>query len=378
MINMIPFSYNHSSNTLTTIQSLALHLVAFLLLTGCSSINTIFYAQNSTGLPLVDSNTLSRLAENSRAKADSAQLEFIPRKARPALDKANIPPPTLSLKGYALKDPSLIINLYTDKIDYSTGYTEINQDRWQIIAFDNIGRADSTFEFIYILTSPEGEVQYLVINGGKFRTSEGNFIGFEGTLIKPGTGNNLENPAQITKIDFGYNFPRPPVYQTLSDEAKNLAKQIEKMTGIIQSNYMESSKMEADLSQLRSATLTTGHEEKHQQNIIQLKNKIAELTDIITRQAKETRAQFEIYFGLRQKISNEFAAFSTSNQFFWENGKEKQKHQNAFRRIIDEDLKIEATLKVFGVYVGDNTTLLEKQQKTRDVIAQNKDYEEKF
>ncbi|MBU0674449.1 MAG: hypothetical protein KJ950_07395 [Proteobacteria bacterium] len=340
----------------------------------------------AAGIPVVDRLALDRITTEKRTEFPEEHLSLLPRKERPAVKDTDSEVPTLSLRGKALGTPPdtpFLIDLYTDKTTYSMGRAEIistnegeENEFWPIIAYDNVGSADHEFDFIYLLNPPEGGVRYLVVNGGEYKESDVKRYGFEGTLITPGPDSNINEPAEVLKIDFGFSFPHPPRYEEDLELAKDVAKAIDKVVSGIQDSRNTVTKIEEELNLERNRVIPEGDKKqqelaRQQKKIVTLEKKLTELQIEIDQEISSVHARFFDFFLLRQSISNDYAQYIASNQYLWLPTKGKEKARKIFAEIQEIDAREETAYNSFNGLSPDRETLEQKHGEMQVVIAEN-------
>ncbi|MBU0729003.1 MAG: hypothetical protein KKA70_04605 [Proteobacteria bacterium] len=357
--------------------------VASLILSGCAS--TGLFSERTAGISSVNAHSLSKAALDSRAAYTNESLPLIPREARAEVKEEGRAQASLSLVGKSLSsanDKNIKIELFTDKINYSTGYVKVlaqdnaGQDEfWPIIAHDNVGSHSGVFEYIYILSLPRGGIRYLVLNGGPYANGEKKYTGFEGSLIEPGSSNNTSEPDKVVKIDFGFNFPTPPIYAEDTDLADDVVDVISGKIAAIKSTKAKIIKTKNELAQLQSTETTPEKEAKKQLKIQGLEKKVTELQDELTFEIESTQTRLLDYFGLRQQISNNYDSFIKSNHFHWADESQKQDYRNTILKMVAIDKKVHTAYNAFLEDSPDKQKLDVQHNNMTVLIDLNKDFD---
>lgn len=321
-------------------------LAAIALLAGACSSQGI--SQGPAGLPANEGAQVSLVVAQTRAQfpqLSGGQIPFNPREP-PA---ATIPAPELALRGRGVQvQPGLQMDtpkhmqaaLYLDKATYAHGYLELTPDggaaqRLPIVAYDLRGDAHKRFDFIYVLATPQGALRYLSLIGGPYTDEGTGYLGFEGTLIVPGDDNDLAHWSYAVQIDFGYRQPVVPLHQLKVKEAVALFQQLQKDMARLDTLSDQIGKTQDALAAQRAklAAATEGATAPPeaappsgaaQTPADQARAAIADLqAKLKTRQAgwnkllEATAGRFVRYYGLRQAIATEYAAFTQSNRYLW-------------------------------------------------------------
>ena len=308
--------------------------------------------QGPGGVPAPLAARLSLVVAQTRSQFPGLAGGSIPHEIRKAPADAAPPEPALRGQGVGVQPglqtgarATIAAVLYLDKQAYDRGYLEVTPtgegaQRWPIVASERQGAPEKTFETIYVLVAPGERVRYLVLIGGRYQEGEEEYHGFEGTLIEPGPGHDLERWERAYKLDFGFRFPVVPAHVRKVDEAVSLFRELQGDLSRLERLRDRIAADEGELDSLHAAERTAAsgpapepappagaagqaatqaatQAAERERRIAALEQRLRSLRQERDTLAGGAETRFVRYYGLRGRIAEEFHAFTESNAWLW-------------------------------------------------------------
>lgn len=345
---------------------------AAMLAAGCS--NSILGGA-AGGIPAADARRLSLIVLQTRSQFPELSGTDLPFKARPAPPEDGAKP-ELALQGDGVSvEPGLQSGehtrlraaLYLDKHDYALGWLEVTvgdraNERWPIVAYDRRGDPQGEFHFIYVLALPDDRLRYLVLIGGPYEKDGERYHGFEGTLIEPGPGRNLEGWRRGYKLDFGYRFPAVPAHQRKVDQAVQAFRDIRADVEKLESLRRRISKAAGELDALRGARPGPEQADANRKAIADQEKRLEELNTEHDTLVGTTEKRIVAYYGLRKAIATEFAAYTKSNAYLWLDTQGKQAAYDRWKVVEYHHPKIDELVRTFLTHQPDQARVLDARK----------------
>lgn len=347
--------------------SAATCILALLALGACAG--TVFQA-GPGGVPPRVTEGVSLVVGQTRAQFPERSGTAIPFEMRSHGDEA-LPTAEPALKGQGVsmtpglqkEQPRRItVELHLDKPGYSSGFLKVQPQKgagevWPVVAFDKKGEPTGQFDFIYVLAAPDGRLHYLALIGGRFEQDEQEFAGFEGTLILPGQGNDLENWRRAYKIDFGYRFPLPPVHEGKVDEAVGLFNALQRDVKEVQRLQASIAAAEGRVATLQVRPSDQETAEQREKALQDSQAQAAKLEESQTALIVATEGRFLRYYELRAAIALEYALFVESNLYRWQSRAGKQAYYERWRVVEFHHPRIDEAVAQFILHLEDKGKL---------------------
>jgi len=287
--------------------------------------------QGPGGVPAALTAKVSLVVAQTRSQFPELSGADIPYDAITPPDAASAGEPELALQGSGVgvepglqtgSRPHALVALYLDKRAYARGTLELTPqgqpaERWSIVAYDQVGSPAKSFSFTYVMANPAGQLRYLVLIGGRYRKDGADWLGYEGTLIQPGPDNDLERWVRAFKLDFGYRLPLVPAYQPKVEQAERLFSELGRSMARLERLREGLSAAEGDLATLRSSEVPPEQAARRGQRIADVQARLDAQRGERDALVKRTQAAFVEYYGLRQAIAGDYAAFTRSNRYLW-------------------------------------------------------------
>lgn len=360
-------------------------LAALLLVTGCSSVKSLVGGGGPGGLPADEASRVSLVVAQTRAQFADLSGTAIPFEPRTLPDDAagSVPEPALRGSGTGVQ-PGLQLDtperieaaLYLDKQRYARGYLEVTRsgappERWPIVAYDQRGKPRETFDFTYVLATPTDELRYLVVIGGRYDEGGEAYLGYEGTLIVPGPGNDLEAWQKAYKLDFGYRFPVVPAHQRKVKQAQALFGELQRDVARLDRLRDGIAASEGELAALQGTAPPAAQAARHDQAIAEEQARRDSLQVQRDALIETTEAKLVRYYGLRKALSDEFAAFTQSNRWRWLDQAGKQAFYDDWKVVELHHPRIDQLVSAFIAHKRDAGKVLEARRAAMDTIARN-------
>ena len=238
----------------------------------------------------------------------------------------------------AAQGESVSLTLFLDKSGYQEGYARVtlgqgHSGTWPILAFDQRGRADGDFEFLYLLGNPAGGNAYLALLGGGYQDGDMALYGMEGTLLIPSPSGTVAGWQRAYKLDFGFRTPAEPAYRALVDQATLHFRNYERRMSSLERIQAEHQRAEAQHTRLLEQA---GEAETPSAALVAAEQRLTDLQGQWVREKAEARTLAIRYFETRAGLAQAFAEYLDSNRYRW--GRlEAQQEAFAHWRRADRD-----------------------------------------
>lgn len=309
----------------------------------------------------------------------------IPFDARKSPDDTSGGAPEVALQGEGIgvqpglqtgERPRIRVTLYLDKKTYANGYLEVTPatgatERWSVVAFDQQGTPRKRFDFTYVLATPAGQLRYLALIGGPYKQDGADYLGYEGTLIEPGAGNDLERWTRAYKLDFGFHFPVVPEHQRKVEQAVSIFRDLQRDMDALESLRERIAAAEGELATLRNSEVPADQAARREQQIAEDEKRLETLRSERDARVKSTEERFVSYYQLRLAISNEFAAFTRSNHYTWLDTAGKQAFYDDWKVVEFHHPRIDDMVSAFLTYEEHGGKVLDARSAAMTVITQN-------
>lgn len=238
----------------------------------------------------------------------------------------------------AAKGEPVSLTLFLDKSNYQEGYARVtvgqgHSSTWPILAFDQRGKADGDFEFLYLLGNPAGGGAYLALLGGNYKDGDAALYGMEGTLLIPSPAGTVAGWQRAYKLDFGFRSPAEPAYRALVDTAERQFRSYERRMSSLERIQAEHQRLEAQHTRLLEQT---GDAEAKPEQLVASEQKLSTLQGQWVSEKAEARALAISYYESRAKLAQAFADFLDSNRYRWRR-LEGQQEAFAYWRKAERD-----------------------------------------
>ena len=334
------------------------------------------------GIPPLDARRLSVIVLQTHSQFPELSGTDLPFEAwpEPPQDAAR---PELALRGEGVSvEPGLQSGartrlraaLFVDKRHYAQGWLEVTladkaAERWPIVAYELRGNPRDTFQFIYVLAQPDGQLRYLVLIGGAYEKEGAKYHGFEGTLITPGAGRDLEQWRQGYKLDFGYRLPTPPAHALKVEQAAQHFRDIRVDVERLERLRRSIAATEGELAALNAAQPTPELAARHRSAIRQQETRLEQLN--LERDALVGTAEARIvaYYGLRQAIATEFAAYLEANAYLWLDADGRQQAFERWKTVEFHHPQIDEWVAAYLTHQPETAKVLDARTAAMEEIA---------
>lgn len=356
--------------------------LVFLAINGCSTMPSsglLPFPSEQGGIPAAQVLEVSDIVARMRSEYPDLSATAVPYEGRHFGKAYASPEPVLALagKGRAISsEEHVAVRLYLDKASYTAGYVEVAWDGGTpevlpIVAFDNKGRPDGVFDYIYLLTRDDGGMYYLDLVGGEYGGMNVKYVGFEGTLIVPGPGPSLRNGTKVYKLDFGFRFPLPPEFAAHVGKAGDLAGSLSKGSRSLLSRKAELERTQEELLGLRNTPPAEDKAAAQEKKIQALEARVTTLKAGISSDTDLLESAFSEYFVLRQTISDSYADFISSNYYTWMPPGDQLDYWKEWRKMQGYDEKVEEAYQPFLDFAGNPDRLREDRKQALRTIEKN-------
>ncbi|HKI96962.1 MAG TPA: hypothetical protein VKB51_00675 [bacterium] len=352
----------------------------------CSAERT---SQGTGGLPALEAARVSLVVAQTRAQFPDLSGTAIPYEPRKPPEKVAGTEPELALRGAAVgvqpglqtgDKPKAQVALYLDKQAYARGYLELapaggKPQRFRIVAYDQRGGPRKDFDFMYVLATPGEQVRYLALIGGRYTQDGEDYLGYEGTLIEPGAGNDLEHWQRAWQIDFGYRLPFVPTHERKVDQAVDLFRQIQRDMDRLESLRGRITEDEAELK-TQSAKQPPANETSDQaalrtQRLTNLQSRLDALRVERDGLIETAEGRFVKYYGLRKAISEEYVAFTQSNRYLWLDAQGRQDFYDKWKVVEYHHPRIDNMVATFLTFRDHDAKVMDARAAAMAVITKN-------
>ena len=342
-----------------------------LLFGGCSYLDPIiasFQDEESSGIPAEDAASVSRAVAKLRELHPDLSGLSIPHSPRTAPDTGKVNPVLPVLVGDGIdvaNQPRVRMTLHLEKNAYARGRLELAAEdgslqQWPIIAFDHQGRADGEFEFIYLLAPEDFPPSYLVLIGGTYDDGQTKRWGLEGTLIVPAASGAVEPWRQAYKIDFGYEFPVVPEYQSNLESLNTTLDALLEGLEIFSETSEELAALTLDLAGL-------GGDDKETRGT--LRAKIRMVDQQLSQQLTAMENGAEAWIKARKELANQYAEFSQSNAYNWAKPDRQREYFSLWSESEALDLEFEQAFAATMRHTKRKREFKAMHQDLQDAIA---------
>lgn len=367
--------------------ALALALGLAVLTGACSTLGGPFAegARGPGGVPAPQAAQISLIVAQTRSQFPELSGTGIPFDARKAPEVHPDRAPELALQGPGVgvqpglqtgERPRLRAALYLDKQAYASGYLEVTPaggaaERWSVVAFDQQGAPRKRFDFTYVLATPASQLRYLVLIGGPYQQDGEDYLGYEGTLIEPGPGNDLEHWARAYKLDFGFRFATVPAHQRKVEQAVSAFRELQRDMDRLERLRERIAATEGNLATLRNSEVPADQAARREQQLADADKRLEALRSERDTLVDATEARFVSYYELRLAISNEFAAFTQSNRYSWLDRAGRQEFYDKWKVVEFHHPRIDDLVSAFLTYKEHGGKVLDARSAAMTVITQN-------
>ncbi len=346
-----------------------------MLLAACA---TTELRQGPGGLPAEDAARVSLIVAQTRAQLPGRSATAVPYHARKLPGPGQVGAPELALRGTGVgvtpglkrgQAPQVDLALYLEKRRYAAGYAKVGlpgaaEEIWPIVAYDQRGDATEAFDFTYVLATPAGNLRYLSVVGGRYEEGDDGFLGFEGTLVVPGAGNDLERWERAFKIDFGYRFPAIPLHQRKVEEAGRI--------------FTELARDIRELERLKASLAARSDPPPEDQDTGQTSAEAAAKSQSLrvahSSLVDDTERRFLRYYYLRRTLSDDYVAFVTTNHYRWQDRAGKQAIYDAWKAVEFHHPRIDELVTGFLPHTKAGGKVLETRTAAMDTITRNNNW----
>lgn len=312
------------------------------------------------GMPASDMARVSLVVGQTRAQFPSLSGTELPYETRkPPEGPGAEPEPALFGTGAGVQRgiqtgerPRIRVELYLEKRNYAGGHARLtladgSKERWDVVAFDQRGEADERFDFTYLLSDPEGRMRYLVVIGGSYESGGTRYHGYEGTLLVPGVGHDLQNWTRAYKVDFGYRYPVTPTYQSLVEQADSLFDKLDRNARDLKRLRSEEAGLAGDLAEARAQPATGEEAQQAQARRTDLEKQLGQVRARTKDLAAAMEQELLTYFGLRGQIADAYAAFVETNPYRWRDLEGKQAYYDAWKPVEFHHPRIDELVEAY-------------------------------
>ncbi len=220
----------------------------------------------------------------------------------------------------AAKGEPVSLTLFLDKANYQEGYARVtlgqgHSSTWPILAFDQRGKADGSFEFLYLLGNPAGGSAYLALLGGSYKDGDAALYGMEGTLLIPSPTGTVAGWQRAYKLDFGLRGPAVPAYRALVDEAERQLRSYERRMSSLERIQAEHQRLESQHAKLLEQA---GAAESKSEQLVTAEQRLATLQGQWISEKADARGLAIHYFQTRARLAQAFAEYLDSNRYRWQ------------------------------------------------------------
>jgi hypothetical protein len=243
----------------------------------------------------------------------------------------------------AAKGEPVSLTLFLDKTSYQEGYARVtlgqgHSSTWPILAFDQRGKADGDFEFLYLLGNPAGGSAYLALLGGSYKEGDAALYGMEGTLLIPSPAGTVAGWQRAYKLDFGFRAPAEPAYRALVDEAAQQFRNYERRMSSLERIQAEHQRLEGQRTRLleQAGAEDTKAEDTKSEALVAAEQRLTTLQEQWVSEKAEARTLAIRYYQTRARLAQAFAEFLDSNRYRWRR-LEGQQEAFTYWRKADRD-----------------------------------------
>ncbi|MBI4081532.1 MAG: hypothetical protein HY423_02870 [Candidatus Lambdaproteobacteria bacterium] len=341
------------------------------------------------GLAAEEANRLSLIVAQTRAQFPELSAVGLAYTPRPAPRQAPGAPELVLRGGGTSISPGVQVEpgssaqvaLYLRKPGYAEGYAEVAVDgrparAWRIVAFDQRGHPDKSFEFLYALADPDGTLHYLAVVGGLYRQAEAEALGIEATLVDPGPAAQLDDWKRAFRIDFGKRFPAVPVYHGLVEEAVARFRDLDRDVPALEGLRQPIAEGDDRLRRLREAPLAEGETQAARDAATaEAAARVAGFREQLAAGVAAAETTFLGYYALRAKLDAEYAAFHETNHYRWLSAERQQGFYDHWKQVELHHPAIDELVGRFLPYLKDAAKLLAARSQAMELIRRNDNWD---
>lgn len=337
------------------------------------------------GMPPLEAARASLVVAQTRSQFPELSGTEIPYETRkpPAEARDTEPEPALRGTGTSV-EPGLqrgareriAVVLHLEKRAYARGFLEVTREgaepeRWRVVAYDHRGQPPERFDYAYVLATPEERVRYLVLLGGRYEADGEAFLGFEGTLIVPGPGGELEAWRRAYKLDFGFRFPVVPAHQRKVEQAVTLFREVERDIARLRRLRKGIAAAEGDVTTLRNTAPAPEDADRHEAALRDAEARLENLQLERDGLVETTGAKLVRYYELRRAIAGEYAAFTQGNRYLWADRAGKQAFYDDWKVVEFHHPQIDNLVSAFLGLANDASRVLDARTAAMDAITRH-------
>jgi len=239
-----------------------------------------------------------------------------------------------------------------------------------IVAFDNRGKADDVFDYIYVLSRQADDVMYLAVVGGTYGSYNIKSMGLEGTLIVPGKNHAIGGETgQVYKFNFGAKYAVPPEFRSHIRRARELSSTLKEGLAGVQSKKAEMAKNDEQIQKIKNTPPAEGKAADQDRAIRDVEEKNAKLKVTLKEAVNHLDIRFSDFFHLRQLVSVSFAELLESNQYSWMDPSDQIDEWKAWREMGPVIVAVDDTFTAFSEHTTQKNRL---ESERKDAITVEK------
>ncbi|MCH8842532.1 MAG: hypothetical protein IID61_06080 [SAR324 cluster bacterium] len=360
-------------------------IIMLSLITAAGCGGPLFSTAQSSGLPERNTAALSGIVNDSRAAHPGISAASVPHEPRTLSEDDPAVEIELALKGEGVavfagkgvdEASKANLELHLNKSNYAEGELRVtfsgeDEQIWPIIAFDLLGERDDEFEFIYVVSTPDSKVRYLAIIGGKYDVDDNEYVGYEGTLVSPKEGSAIEEWAWLYKIDFGYRYPVDPKYAADIEATDAALDAVNDGVSQVDSTKENIAETKTDLETNKAEPKTNDNRASLKEEKKQLEEQLESLEKALEKAIAETETAIAGYYDQRTAVSNDFAEFTTFNQYHWLDTDGKTDHFEDWQEVESLDEDMDELYKGFLPDAADKDKIKSAREEALEVIQKN-------
>jgi len=338
------------------------------------------------GVSAEDDARLSLALAQVRAQAPPERvsgLNYVPR-----AEPEGLPEPELAVsgeggslsRGFQTGETSRVrIALYLDKSSYTRGYAKIGregtaEELWRIVAFQLRGEAESDFEFTYLLADPGGNLRTLMLLGGMYREGKADRFAIEGVLFLPDLEPRRKAYAPgewktAYQFPFVLGEPVPPQYQTLTSEAGELERQLDRD---VEELERLSQRLEALDAEGAKASGSVPPEKEGSAIQEKAESRRAGLGKQLRERAAQAQANAVNCLHVRALADSAFAAYLRSNAYAWRDADGRQAAFERWDALDKQAGALEERIARLLPYAPEPHVVEEVRAATEAAVAKNR------
>jgi hypothetical protein len=223
---------------------------------------------------------------------------------------------------------ALRVELFLDGNDPPGGYLSVQAgsgvpERWPILDVQRTGLPDQDFFYIFRVLDKQSRLRYFSLLGLYYGAGALRFRAFEGYLIVPGEGGEVDKRPPVYPVDFGYHWPEPARFLVRLDSLKQESEVLDKQLTKLKALRALITSTQQHRETLATSSVPADQEAKRQQDGAALVAQVTQAEREREALTTDMTARIVRIYLTRKDLAEDWAAFRESNPYRWMTPRER-------------------------------------------------------